>query len=60
MISQLDISDKFMLSFDVCSLLTSIPSEETNNIICEHPKLLPRSRDELGKLLPLCMKRVHF
>lgn len=37
---QLNISDKYMVTFDVCPLFTSIQLEETIDIICEQSELL--------------------
>lgn len=57
---QLDISNKFVVSFDMCSLFTSIPSEESIDIICRKSALLSSPKYELRKLLLHRTKWVHF
>lgn len=47
---EMNISDKFVVSFDVCSLSASIPLEETNNIIYEQCEWIPLPQNELRKL----------
>ena len=54
------ISNKFMVSFDVSSLFTKIPLEETVEIICQHAELTPLPKDVLKQLLLMCTKDVQF
>ncbi|CAH8477181.1 unnamed protein product [Schistosoma mattheei] len=59
-LDNLNVSDKFMVSFDVSSLFTNIPLEETVEIICEYPELLPLPPQEFKQLLFLCTKNIQF
>nr|CAH8838839.1 unnamed protein product [Trichobilharzia regenti] len=59
-LENLNISNKFIVSFDVSSLFTKIPLEETIQIMCQHAELLPLSKNEPKELLLICTKDVHL
>ena len=59
-----DISDKFTISFDVTSLFTNVPLEETLNLavetIFEHRTDLKISKKELLELFRFCTSKTNF
>jgi hypothetical protein len=59
-IAELNIANSYMTSFDVSSLFTNIPVEETINIICEHATDISIPVEDLRMLLRLCTKNVQF
>ena len=50
----------FMVSFDVVSLFTNIPLEETIDIVCKYSAMINIPEDNLRQLLLLCTKNVQF
>ena len=64
MISQLDTHEKFLVSFDVASLFTNIPLNETIdiavNLICTNEPDLKITPDELRKLFHFATSQSHF
>ena len=50
----------FMVSFDVVSLFTNIPLEETIDIVCKYSAMINIPEDKLCQLLLLCTKNVQF
>ena len=63
-IEEFDASSTTMVSFDVCSLFTNVPVNETIDIIIEtvtsHPEICPLPPDSLRDLLNLCVTNVQF
>ena len=65
-ISSLDISDKYMVSFDVTSLFTNVPIAEVVDICCErlyhvdhdHKPAIPEK--DFRKLLLMCVNGSYF
>ena len=59
-----DISDKFTVSFDIKSLFTNIPLEETLDLavetIFQHRPHLKISKKELLELFRFCTSKTHF
>ena len=59
-----DISDKFTVSFDIKSLFTNIPLEETLDLavetIFEHRPHLKISKKELLELFRFCTSKTNF
>lgn len=60
MLKNVDVFDKFVVSFVISSLFTSIKPEETTKIICQHDKLLPLQKDEFKELILICAKDIKF
>ena len=64
MISQLDTHEKFLVSFDVASMFTNIPSNETIdiavNLICTNETNLKITPDEFRKLFHFVTSQSHF
>ena len=50
----------FMVSFDVVSLFTNIPLEETIDIVCRYSARINIPEDKFRQLLLLCTKKVQF
>ena len=63
-IEELSSSNKFMISYDVCSLFTSIPLKDTIviavNLIFDRYPDLKIARQELKKLLEFATSGTHF
>ncbi|KAH9593554.1 hypothetical protein MS3_00000830 [Schistosoma haematobium] len=59
-LGNLNVSDKFMVSFDVSSLFTNNSLEETIEIICGYPELLPLPIHDFKQLLFCEQKTYNF
>ena len=63
-IKNANLSKKFLVSYDVISLFTNIPLQETidiaNNLIFNHNPNLNITRKELKKLFLFATSRTHF
>ncbi|KAH9595701.1 hypothetical protein MS3_00000856 [Schistosoma haematobium] len=58
--NHINITGKFMVSFDVTSLFKKIPLLETIDIICQHSDILPLPVPKLKRLSHICTKDVQF
>ncbi|VDQ00066.1 unnamed protein product [Trichobilharzia regenti] len=56
----MNVSNKFMASFDIISLFTIIPINQTIEIICQQSDLLPLPGPEFKRLLLMCTMGVRF
>ncbi|CAH8682592.1 unnamed protein product [Schistosoma rodhaini] len=59
-LDNINASDKFMVLFDVSSLFTNIPLDETAEILGEYSELLPLPIHEFKQLLFLCTKNIQL
>ena len=59
-LDQLNFSDSCMVSYNVSSLLTNVPIEETIDIICEHADNTKLPPAVLKELLSLCTENTNF
>nr|CAH8822876.1 unnamed protein product [Trichobilharzia regenti] len=59
-VNHMNVLNNFMVSFDVTSLFTMIPVNETIEIICQQSDLLPLPESEFKRLLLMCTMDVQF
>ena len=63
-IKKVSATKRFLISYDVCSLFTSIPLEETIDIavslLCEHNLGLNITKAELKKLFEFATSETYF
>jgi hypothetical protein len=59
-VKNMNIRGKYLVSFDVQSLFTNLPLEETIDIVCKHSSLTDIPSDQLKGLLEFCTKDIQF
>jgi hypothetical protein len=59
-VKDMNIGGKYLVSFDVQSLFTNLPLEETIQTVCEHSRLTNIPRDQLKGLLEFNTRDIQF